>query len=152
MTVNCAPKISAQIEVELPRLQPPNGHKDMYEDDFGDFSVEMYEWISLISLGSPRVDPKDRVDPFLSRYTPPSAELHSLKVTDVVKITWNGFTSSPWAYKIFVQTLLEAKPDMWFSFAVLGFKESIPRESGDCTVLKLPGVGNEYMLWEVEQS
>jgi ribonuclease P/MRP protein subunit RPP40 len=123
----------------------------MYEDEFSDFSLEIYEWLSLISLESPRVDPKDRIDPYLSRYAPPSAETQNPQVTELVKIAWNGFTSSSWAHRIFVQALLAAKPEMWFSFGVLGFKESIPNANGDCTILKLPGARNEYMLWEVEQ-
>jgi ribonucleases P/MRP protein subunit RPP40 len=151
VVVSCSPEISPQIDVELPRLQPPEGHRDMYEDDFSDFSVEMYEWISLISLGSPRVDLNDRIDPFLSRYAPPAAGDQSLGITKLVKINWKGFASSLWAHKVFVQVLLAAKPGMWFSFAVSGFDESIRTGGGDCTILKLPGAQTEYMLWEVEQ-
>ena len=123
----------------------------MYEDDFSDFSVEMYEWLSMISLGSPRVDLNDRIDPFLSRYAPPAAGEQDIGVTGLVKISWKGFASSSWAHKIFVQALLAAKPGMWFSLAVLGFDESIRTGGEDCTILKLPGAQNEYMLWEVEQ-
>lgn len=151
VTVSCAPEISPETEVKLPRLQPPNDQRDMYEDEFSDFAVEIYEWLSLISLGSPRVNAQDQIDPFLSRYSPPSAEAHNFNVTEVVKITWSGFLSSSWAHKIFVQALLAAKSEMWFSFAMLGFNESIPRECGDCTILKLAGARNEYVLWEVEQ-
>lgn len=151
LTVNCCPEISTQIEAQLPRLQPPDGYRDTYEDDFSDFSVEVYEWISLISLGSPRVDPNDKIDPFLSRYAPPTAEDQKLDITQLVKMNWEGFASSSWAHKIFIQALLAAKPGMWFSFAVLGFNESIQTGGGDCTILKLPGAQNEYMLWEIEQ-
>jgi len=151
VTVNRASEISTQIEVHLPRLQPPDGDRDTYEDDFSDFSVEMYEWISLVSLESPRVDLNDRIDPFLSRYAPPAAEDRNPEVTKLVKINWKGFASSSWAHQIFVQVLLAAKPGMWFSFAVLGFHESIQTGGGDCTILKLPGAQNEYMLWEIEK-
>jgi ribonuclease P/MRP protein subunit RPP40 len=123
----------------------------MYEDDFSDYSVEMYEWLSMISLWSPRVDHNDRIDPFLSRYAPPPAGEQDIGFTELVKISWNGFASSSWAHKIFVQALLAAKPGMWFSFAVLGFDKSIRTGDGDCTILKLPGAQNEYVLWEVEQ-
>ncbi len=111
----------------------------------------MYEWISLVSLGSPRVDHNDKIDPFLSRYTPPVADDRNNEATKLVKITWKGFASSSWAHNIFVQALLAAKPGMWFSFDVLGFQKSIRLSGGDCTMLKLPGAQNEYMLWEVEQ-
>jgi ribonucleases P/MRP protein subunit RPP40 len=123
----------------------------MYEDEFSNFSVEIYEWLSVISLESPRVAPTDRIDPFLSRYSPPPADSQKPGVTELVKINWKGFASSSWAHKIFVQTLLTAKSGMWFSFAVLGFNESIRTGGRDCTILKLPSAQNEYMLWEVEQ-
>jgi ribonucleases P/MRP protein subunit RPP40 len=151
IVVSCPLEISPQIDVELPRLQPPEGHRDTYEDDFSDFSVEMYEWISLISLGSPRVELDDKIDPFLSRYAHPAAGEQNLVVTELVKISWKGFASSSWAHKIFVQALLAAKPGTWFCFVVLGFDESIRTGGGDCTILKLPGAQNEYMLWEVDQ-
>jgi ribonuclease P/MRP protein subunit RPP40 len=151
VVVSCLPDILPQIDVEVPRLQPPEGHRDMYEDDFSDFSVEIYEWLSVISLESPRVVPNDRIDPFLSRYSPPPAESPKPSVTELVKISWKGFTSSSWAHKIFVQALLVAKPGVWFSFATLGFDEGIRTGGRDCTILKLPGAQNEYMLWEVEQ-
>jgi len=123
----------------------------MYEDDFSDFAVEIYEWLSMISLEALRVAPNDRIDPFLSRYSPPAADPQKLGVTELIKINWKGFASSSWAHKIFVQALLAAKPGMWFSFTVLGFDESIRTGGGDCTILKLSGAQNEYMLWEVEQ-
>jgi ribonucleases P/MRP protein subunit RPP40 len=151
VTVNCATEISKQIEVYLPRLVPPDGHKDIYEDSFADFSVELYEWISLLSLESPRVDPNDSIDPFLSRYAPPIAKDQNLDVTKLVKISWHGFAASCWAHKIFVQAFLAAKPRMWFTFSVFGFNDCSRTGGGDCTIWKLPGAQNEYMLWEIEQ-
>lgn len=151
VTVNCTLEISTEIEVHLPGLKPPDGFRDIYEDDFSDFSVETYEWISLVSLNCPRVDPNDRIDPFLSRYAPPAAGDQNLGATRLVKISWNGFASSSWAHNIFVQALLAAKPGMWFSYTVLGFEESVRTGGRDCTILKPPGEQNEYILWEVEQ-
>ena len=149
--ITCPPKIESPIQVELPYLQPPEGCRDLYENEFSEFSVEIYEWISLISLGSPRVEYGDKIDHFLSRYTRPPLGDKTPVLTEVFKITWTGFASSSWAHRIFVQAILMARPGMWFSFAVLGFDESVRTGGGDCTILKLPNAHNEYMLWEIEQ-
>lgn len=138
----------------MPRLLPQMELEDKSMDEFNDFSVDLYEWLSLISLESPRVNINDKIDPFLSRYSPPEPDPASPKTEELVKITWEGFLSPSWAYTVFVQALLAATVDMWFSFAVLGFNESLPSDSTDCTVLRLPGQPgqpSEYILWEVDQ-
>jgi ribonuclease P/MRP protein subunit RPP40 len=148
--VTCSPKISIGLRVEIPVLQPPLNPRDKFGDDFSDYAIELYEWLSLIALESPRVSVDDHIDPFLSRYSPPNAGQTNHGVSELVKIIWEGFISPSWAHKAFVQGLLAAKPNMWFSFAVSGFGESLSMESRDLTILKLPGVASDYVLWEVE--
>jgi ribonuclease P/MRP protein subunit RPP40 len=111
----------------------------------------VYEWLSLISLGSPRVYLNDQIDPFLSRYVPPPPKLNDCEKLELVKITWEGFMSSRWAHEVFVQTVLAATAKMWFGIILSGFNESFSGPSRDCIVLKLPEAGNEYVLWEVEE-
>jgi ribonucleases P/MRP protein subunit RPP40 len=150
VVVTCSAKISTGLRVEIPVLQPPINPKDAFGDDFGNYAEEIYEWLSLIALESPRLSVDDCVDPFLSRYSPPLRAGQANQGLELVKISWEGFISPSWAHRAFIQGLQAATPDMWFSFAVSGFSESLSTESTDTTILKLAGFASDYMLWEVE--
>lgn len=130
----------------MPILTPPADRNDSYADDFEDYAVEIHEWLSLIQLSSPRIDPGDKLDPFLSRYSPPGDDPTSI---GLVKITWRGFLSPTWAHQIFVQVVLAAPKDAWFAYSVAGFVEGSLENCKDCTILKVPDAPNEYVLWEL---
>lgn len=144
--VSCSPKILQHIKVNKLSLKPPTDTNATYGGEFEDFATETHEWLSLIALESPRIDPDDQIDSFLSRYSLPSDSTAS---SYLVKITWRGFLSPSWAHKTFVQALLTTPSDKWFSYSVVGFGESWPGDGKDCTILKLPDAPNEYVLWEV---
>ncbi|KAF5870060.1 putative ribonuclease p 40kda subunit protein [Botrytis fragariae] len=145
--IACIPKVSSDLTVKRPRFEPPVENNKNYDEDFRDFASEIHEWLSLISLESPRVNSTDKIDPFLSRYDPP---IGSDEAKELVKVTWTGFISSTWAHNTFIQALLVAPRNSWFSYYVGGFSDSWNGESKNCTVLKLPDVPNDYVLWEVE--
>ena len=126
-------------------MNPPTEATSGYDGAFEDFAVEIHEWLSLISLGSPRVDHFDRTDPVLSRYVPPG---ESLKKTKLVKIRWQGFLAPSWVHKLFAQIVLSFPNKSWLAFTVSGFLEGWSARSKDCTILRLPD--KEYVLWEVE--
>lgn len=138
--------------VHVPALKPPTEASAIDGiDDFGEFSNDLYEWLSLIQLESPRVSTNDSIDPFLSRYTTPQAPENS-SPEPLEKLSWHGFISPKWAHEALVQTVLSVSPKSWFAFAVSGFGESLPAGSRDCTILRIPGRSSEYMLWEVERN
>lgn len=117
--------------------------------NFKDFASDLHEWFSLVSLGSPRITTQDDIDVFLSRYrTPVSEDLTSVP-QDLVRVIWEGFMPSILAHSIFVYGAQEMSSKMWLSFSAWGFGESLS-ETRDCTVLKLPGISNEYIMWEIE--
>jgi ribonuclease P/MRP protein subunit RPP40 len=140
------PEIILNIKVNLPQLKPPTETITGYAENFEDFAVETHEWLSLISLGSPRINPDSHIDSFLCRYVSPGNPTISSKL---VKITWQGFFSSSWAHKLFVQALSTVPREAWFAYYVGGFGESCLGGSKDCTILKEPEGINEYILWEV---
>jgi ribonuclease P/MRP protein subunit RPP40 len=148
--VECYPKISPSFEVAMPLLQPPQEPRGEYRDEFCDFAVEIYEWLSMITLESPRVTINDQIDPFLSRYVPPSADSTDTE-GELIMITWEGLMPASWVHKVFVEVLLTATPNTWLSLVVSSFADNLPTDSRDCMVLKLPGASNGYMMWEVEQ-
>ncbi|PSS20126.1 hypothetical protein M430DRAFT_100089 [Amorphotheca resinae ATCC 22711] len=144
--VAVVPDITSEIKVNMPSLKPPTDTSSEYGDDFKDFAVETHEWLSLISLNSPRVNPDDQIDSFLSRYVPPG---ESTTRSNLVKITWRGFLSPSWAHKLFVHALLNVPQEAWFVYYVGGFGGVRVEGSKDCTILKVPDAPNEYLLWEV---
>ncbi|KAI9051010.1 hypothetical protein LZ554_005118 [Drepanopeziza brunnea f. sp. 'monogermtubi'] len=135
-----------EMKVNVPSLLPPTDVDKAYGADFEDYAVETQEWLSLVLLGSPRIDPDDKIDPALSRYVLPGDTLTACKL---VKITWRGFISPSWAHKMFVQLLLATPREGWFAYFVDGFSESSLGNGKHCTILKLPNAPNEYVLWDI---
>lgn len=133
--------------MSVPPLTPPANSSPADDCDFDEFAIETHEWLSLIALESPRINPNDRVDSFLSRYAPPDPST----AANLVKVTWHGFLSPTWAHKTFAQILLAVARKGWFSYSVGGFDKGWEGESKDCTILKLPHAPDEYLLWEVFQ-
>ncbi|KAI9731668.1 MAG: hypothetical protein M1818_007798 [Claussenomyces sp. TS43310] len=113
--VNCEPQISPNIKISMPRLEPPSDPGAPDDDDFGEHSVNLYEWLSLIALESPRVTIDDQIDAYLSRYAPPESRSAEPVIAEVVKVTWTGFISASWAHNVFVQTLIVATSKTWFA-------------------------------------
>lgn len=146
--ITVSPEIIPNIYVKEPCLKVPTKITSEYDGDFEDFAVEVHEWLSLISLGSPRIDPNDQIDSVLSRYVSPG---DSTKSSKLVKITWRGFLAPKWIHKTFAQLLLASPNNSWFAFYVYGIGEGWSGRSKDCTILKLPDTSKEYMLWEVDQ-
>lgn len=132
----------------MPPLQPPGDASSEYGEDFEDFAVEIHEWLSLISLRSPRVNADDQIDPFLSRYVSPG---ESTTVSNLVRVTWRGFFPPSLAHQMLVHAFLVIPKKSWFVFSVAGFGESWAGGSRDSTILKVPNAPKEYLLWEVAQ-
>jgi ribonuclease P/MRP protein subunit RPP40 len=140
------PQIIEDMHVKMPNLKPPVASNNSYVDDFEDYAVEIHEWLSLIQLNSPRINFEDKIDPFLSRYSPPGESFSS---GSLIKLTWQGFISPAWAHKTFVQIILAAPRNAWFVCSVASFGEGSMENCKDCTILKLPDAPNEYVLWEI---
>lgn len=143
-----SPAITPHIKVNVPPLKPPVDANSGYGKDFEDFIVETHEWLSLISLDSPRINADDKIDSFLSRYVSPAETTTS---SNLVRIKWSGFLSPSWAHNMFMQVLLAVPPEAWFVCSMGGFGEAWPGGSKDCTILRVPDSPKEYILWEVSQ-
>jgi len=145
--VSVEPITATGIDVNIPPLNPPTSNAESgCETDFEDFAIETHEWLSLVSLNSPRVNPEDRLDSFLSRYIPPGGSSTGSKL---VKVTWQGFFSSAWAHRLLVEALQATPATSWFSISVVGFSSTWSGDTKDCTILKPPNTSDEYILWEV---
>jgi ribonuclease P/MRP protein subunit RPP40 len=141
-----SPITSQVLKASIPSLKPPTDLNSAYGADFEDYAVEIYEWLSMILLESPRVDASDNVDPFLCRYSPPG---DSYNQGNIVKITWRGFLSSIGVQKLFIQLLLALPKDVWFAYNVADFSTDLLVEGKSTMVLMLPDTQNEFVLWDI---
>lgn len=148
---DCEAEVFETPAVRVPLLRPPTDPLDVGVDGFAEFTTDIYEWLSLIQLESPRVNANDRIDSFLSRYSTPEASADSIPEASI-RLSWPGFLAPSWAHKAFVQCVLAASSKSWFAFAATGFQASMPAGARDCTVLKIPGSSSEFLLWEVERN
>lgn len=151
ITITCSPNITTSATLAIPPMKVPNTESNQHGEDFDEFAVDMHEWLSLAILESPRIHADDKIDPFLSRYTPPTPQSHPSAPAKLVKISWQGFLASAWVHHAFVQTLLSAGSHAWFFLNTSGFHDSWSADSVDTTILRLPAA-NEYILWEVAQN
>jgi ribonuclease P/MRP protein subunit RPP40 len=119
----------------------------------GDEVVELLEWISLVAVGSPRVEHGDLVDEIISRYEiplfstpspPPSTETINTGTTtqNLTKTTCTGFMPSSFLSSVFGETLIRSK-DSWFAFLLQGFEE------GKAVVILKMG-DQRVLSWDVE--
>ena len=74
---------------------------------FGEESLEILEWLSLVSIDSPRVREGDDIDPFLCRYNVPEIEgIHGrTHVMDLVRITWKGLLTAQWVRNLWLEVV-----------------------------------------------
>lgn len=110
-------------------------------------ATELYEWLSLVRLGSPRAAAKDDIDPYLSRYRAPGdSEGHM----HVCRLSWQGFASASWLRGLLVDVLVSCPPQSWFSLSSTAFSKDVNRGSDEVTILKPPGATGEYLMWEMK--
>lgn len=158
-TVPITPTISQNLDTVVPDLKvplDPSLSTSRAREEFEYLATDLYEWASLVRLQSPRVQPGDNIDPYLCRYRVPGAlDLEeagtSSKLTEqkLCKISWQGFLSPSWARQILIDIITALPGNTWFLFSTTTFSRSLSGDNAECTILRLPDSGGEYLLWEV---
>lgn len=64
-------------------------------------SIEIYEWLGLVVLGSARVQEDDTVDSYLCRYAVPSDE--PTLISAVVLVQWSGLIPASWIRQLLIE-------------------------------------------------
>lgn len=85
--------------------------------------LETHEYLSLLSLASPRVSATDAMNPLLSRYQPPTDVEHAKK-GKVVILRWeSGFLMSNWVRRAFVEIVKATrKENGWMAIGAWPFE------------------------------
>lgn len=95
----CVPKITRSEGLILPDLTTQS--TATANADFEYWAIETHEWLSLVTLGSPRVRKDDIIDPWLCRYAVPESE--SMSVAEVVLVQWSGLIPAYWIRNLLVE-------------------------------------------------
>lgn len=114
-----------------------------------DAATELYEWLSLIRLGSPRVEAKDEIDPYLSRYRVPG-ETNS--ETTVCKFSWQGFIATSWLRGLLTDILTTCPSSAWVALSATCFSLSVAGSSMELTLHRPPDAAGKYLMWEIRSS
>ncbi|KAK4134075.1 hypothetical protein BT67DRAFT_449671 [Trichocladium antarcticum] len=148
LPTNCAanPGVSRGLNAVIPKLTPPaNPNALAAKDDFESFSTELYEWLALVRLQSPRIQVGDQIDPYLSRYRVPDAETEG----EIRRISWQGFLAPSWCRQTLIDIITALPAKAWFSFSTTTFSRGLAGDNSECTILRPPGPSREYLMWEV---
>lgn len=120
----------------------------MGDEELPEFASEIYEWLSLLRLRSPRVSSADSVDPFLSRYQPPG-EPGQWPISRLCTVVWEGLLPPHFARRLLVDAILAMPSPSWFSMSVSGFTNGFCGDTAETTFLRPPGSPSEYLLWDI---
>ncbi|KAL6907270.1 ribonuclease P 40kDa subunit domain-containing protein [Trichoderma evansii] len=134
-----------QISLRMPSTILAQGDRESLEYS----ATEMYEWLSLVRLESPRIVAGDSIDPYLSRYSPP--EIDSAKAqTQVCKLSWQGILSSSWLRGLFVDIVTSCPSQSWFALSATTFSRNILGGCSELTFLRPPESSGEFLMWEIK--
>ncbi|KAG5925545.1 hypothetical protein E4U42_004187 [Claviceps africana] len=115
--------------------------------------LQVYEWLSLLRLESPRVQSGDSIDTFLSRYKAVGGEYSEGEQSDVCRISWVGLIGSTW-FQALVDDVLAVHPaEGWLSVSSNGFDDVNMSGKGSELVLLRPSKrDDQYMMWTLNDS
>lgn len=108
---------------------------------------ELYEWFSLIRLGSPRVKASDCIDSYISRYQAPR---DASGQRTVCKMSWQGFISTQWVRELLSTLLTTCPSQAWFSLSATEFSRTMPATGNEVTLLRPLHATEEYLMWEIK--
>lgn len=131
-----------------PLAPPPVTTADSGREELPAFAGEIYEWLSLLRLESPRVSSTDSVDPYLSRYQQPGGP-GQWPVARLVTVVWEGLLPPCLACNLLVQTILALPSQSWFSLSVSAFSKGFSGDAAETTFLRPPASPSEYLLWDI---
>ncbi|KAK3323679.1 ribonuclease P 40kDa subunit-domain-containing protein [Cercophora scortea] len=141
------PGVMQNVEVVMPNMNPASGSIASGDrEEFEYFSTELYEWLSLVRLQSPRVQPKGQIDPYLCRYQVPGDG----QTSNICKISWQGFLSPAWARHALVDIIAALPPKTWFSFSTTTLPKGLAGDNSEVAVFRPPGSPGEYLMWEIK--
>ncbi|KAJ8132930.1 hypothetical protein O1611_g700 [Lasiodiplodia mahajangana] len=144
------PTLVQNMSMKIPPLGiPPAALIDQSRSELEAYATDVYEWLSLVRLESPRVKLGDSIDPYLSTYTIPGDSSESSEGR-LCKISWQGFIPPGCAANTLAELIKTFPPKAWFSFSTTPFTRVAIGNGADYTIMRPPSSPGEYVLWEVK--
>lgn len=110
-------------------------------------ATDLYEWLSLVRLQSPRTAINDGIDPYLSRYNVPASDTETTQGSmQVCMLRWQGLISARWFRSLVTDVLGACAPTQWFSASATGFAKGMVGTGNDLTLLCPYKSGGEYLM------
>ncbi|KAM0250682.1 hypothetical protein ACHAQJ_008516 [Trichoderma viride] len=134
-----------QISLQIPSTTLAQGDREALEHS----ATEIYEWLSLVRLESPRVVAGDSIDSYLSRYSLPEGNSATAQ-TQVCKLSWQGFLSSSWLRGLFVDIVTNCPSQSWFALSATTFSRNILGGCNELSFLRPPERSGEFLTWETK--
>jgi ribonuclease P/MRP protein subunit RPP40 len=101
----------------VPLAPPDSAFKDeLYQE-------QLFEWISLAFINSPRILDADHIDPYLCRYEFPDAYLDGTApktVDDIVHVRWRGLIPAKLAAAILSEAAQQGQE--WMAYSMTSFE------------------------------
>ncbi|KAI9716439.1 MAG: hypothetical protein M1812_005334 [Candelaria pacifica] len=117
-----------------------------------DRAVEFQEWLSLVTLESPRIRADDSIDPHLSRYQIPTEP--GARTSRLIRVRWHGFINVKWTMGLWVQCLRMVRNstfDGWFAVNLYAFSTE-PLDAGKVAAIVRIGPRPESQPTEQEET
>ena len=154
MAYTAVPTTDKDLAVYIPPLKPPLAILEPSNKlELEEYAAEVYEWLSLVRLGSPRVAVGDKIDPYLSTYAVPDGLDNDSDGTQegrLCRLSWEGFLPSTWTRELLAEVILAVPSRSWFSLSATSFARSVVGDHAECTILRPPGSSGEYFLWDIK--
>ncbi|KAK6381650.1 hypothetical protein LTS17_004709 [Exophiala oligosperma] len=133
----------------LPGLKPAEETQESIHD--------LFEFVDMLALASPRVQTTDNVDPFLSRYQVPdlSESTTDSRGASVKVVTWTGFVPAQWTLELLCAIIKQSRvqdlsrldrASKWLGLCVTAHKVQPMGQIEGYTVLVQPEAGTDHAL------
>ncbi|KAI0396390.1 ribonuclease P 40kDa subunit [Xylariaceae sp. FL0594] len=141
-----SPGLVQNMDMKIPSLKIPSavlGSRNRSELD--EDAAEIYEWISLVRLESPRLEVGDTIDPYLSTYKVPGKPSEQT-IGRLCKISWRGFIPPKWAADTLAALIHNLPQKTWFSFSTTAFTRAAVGHGADCTIMRPPSSPGDRLV------
>lgn len=136
--------------MDIPSLKPPPAILEQSSRlELQEYAAEIYEWLSLVRLESPRVAAGDVIDPYLSRYAVPGSP-GEVQQGKLCKVSWVGFMPPTWTRQLLADIILALPSKSWFSLSVTSLRKDILGDRAESMILRPPHSPGRYFLWDIK--
>ncbi|EFY84877.1 ribonuclease P protein subunit p40, putative [Metarhizium acridum CQMa 102] len=132
----------------LPEMLPTTSLTAAEHVGLEERGIDLYEWLSLVRLESARVEPDDKIDPYLSRYCVTGKTSNRL---DVCKITWQGFIGTSWLRDLARDVLAVCPRRSWLSIIATSSYCVEMGVNAESVLLRPPGQEDQYLMWQIKR-